>query len=251
MWNNTSRSMANHERMGKMSSLHDRPTVCLLESRTLPGYFIEECNLMDSIELQQALFNEIRKLRRNPITSAATFLDSTRCFRHSHFKISDHIQDFCGFDLIEKIILRKQLIFLQKMTIEMNSIMGVTLWKKEAVLRIFAKWCHQNSHEIHLAPWQCLTTKMILFDVVHMDIVHEFEVPDNISLGFVDREWSAEVVCKLACCYSMTHRKRGRSQEQGWIFTPFQNAPHDSSGYQLQTPDIRKHYTFGVNIDPM
>ena len=42
-----------------------------LKSRTLTGYFIPECNLMDSIELPQALFSEIRKLRRNPITSGA------------------------------------------------------------------------------------------------------------------------------------------------------------------------------------
>ena len=102
-----------------------------LESRTLPGYFIEESNLMNSIELPETLLSEIRKLRRNPITSAATFLDSTRCFRHSHFKTSDHIQDLCGFDLIEKLILRRQLILLQKMTIEMDSTRGVTFWKKK------------------------------------------------------------------------------------------------------------------------
>ena len=58
----------------------------------------EECNLMDSIELPQILFSEtllseIRKLRRNPISSAAIFLDSTRCFRHSHLQ---NIRSYSG-----------------------------------------------------------------------------------------------------------------------------------------------------------
>ena len=97
---------------------------------------------------------------------------------------------------------------MQKMTIEMDSTRGVTFWKKEAVLRIFATWCHQNSHEIHFTPWQCLTREMTLFDVVHSDVWYEFEVPDNVLLEYVDREWSAEVVCKLACCYSMKALKR-------------------------------------------
>ena len=175
-----------------------------LKSRTLPGYFIEESNLMDSIELPQTLVREISKLRRNPITSAATFLDSTRCFRHSHFKISDHVRDFSD----EEITLEKQLIFLQTMTIDMDSSRGVALWKKETVLRIFAIWCHQNSHKIHLAPWQCLTREMTLFDVVHLDILHEFDVPNNVLRGYVDRECSVDVVCRLPIPYSMKALKR-------------------------------------------
>ena len=174
-----------------------------LKSRTLPGYFIEECNLMDSIELPQKIVSEIKKLRRNPITSAATFLDSTRCFHHSHFKLSDHIQELCRFNHIKEIVLKRHLIFLQKMSIEMDSTRGVKLWRKEAVLRIFATWCHQNSHEIHLAPWQCLASEMTLFDVVHLDIWHGFDVPNHVLLEYIDREWSAEIVCKLAVCYSM------------------------------------------------
>ena len=89
------------------------------------------------------------------------------------------------------------------MTIGMDSTRGVTFWKKEALLRIFAKWCQQNSPKIHLRPWQCLTEEMTLFDVVHWDILHGFDVPNNVLLEYVDREWSADVICKLACCYSM------------------------------------------------
>ena len=185
-----------------------------LKSRILPGYFIPESNLLDSIELPQILLNEMRKLRMDPMTSAATFLDSTRCLRHSRFKILDHIQDFYGFDLIEEIVLGRQFIFLQKMTIEMDSTRGVALWKKEAVLKIFATWCHQNSHEIHLTPWQCLAREMTLFDVVYLDILHGFDVPTNVLLEYVDREWSADVVCKLAICYSMKALKREDRKNQ-------------------------------------
>ena len=174
-----------------------------LKSRTLPGYFIPECNLMDSIEIPQTLFQEIVKLRSNPITYAAGFLDSTRCLRYSDFKIAEDLQDFCETDFIEKIVLQRQLAFMQIFLIKLDSIRGITFWRKEAVLRIFAKWCQQNSHAIHLSSWQCLTKEMTLFDVVHLDIVHGFDVPNNVLLEYVDREWSVDVVCKLACCYSM------------------------------------------------
>ena len=75
------------------------------------------------------------------------------------------------------------------------------------MLRIFAKWCHQYSDEIHLKPWQCLTKRMTLFDVVYLDIVHGFDVPNNVLLEYVDKEWSVDVVCKLASCYSMKTSK--------------------------------------------
>ena len=179
-----------------------------LKSRTLPGYFIPECNLMDSIEIPQTLFQEIVKLRSNPITYAARFLDSTRCLRYSDFKVAEHIQDLCETDFIEKNALQRQLTFMQIFLIKLDSTRGVTFWRKEAMLRIFAKWCQQNSHAIHLAPWQCLTREMTLFDVVHLDTVHGFDVPNNVLIEYVDREWSVEVVCKLASCYSMTTLER-------------------------------------------
>ena len=163
---------------------------------------------MDSIKPPQTIFREIVILRSNPITYAARFLDSTICLRHSYFKISEHIRDFCEIDLSEKTALQRQVIFLQNMIIKLDSTRGVTFWKKEAVLRIFAKWCQQNSHEIHLTPWQCLTKEMTLFDVVHLDIVHGFDVPNNVLLGYVDREWSVKVVCKLASFYSMETLER-------------------------------------------
>ena len=180
-----------------------------LKSKALPGYFITDCNLMDSIKLPQTFFQEILKLRSNLITYAARFLDSTKFFQHSYFIISKYIHNIWGIDLVEEIALQRQLIFLQRIVIEMDSTRGVILWMKEVVLRIFAKWCQQNSHEINLTPWQCLTKEMTLFDVVHLDIVHGFDVPNYVLLEYVDMEWSVDVVCKLASCYSMKTLERG------------------------------------------
>ena len=70
------------------------------------------------------------------------------------------------------------------------------------MLRIFAKWCKQNSCEIRHAPWQCLTKDMTLFDVVYLDIVHGFDVPNDVLLEYVDKGWSSDLVCRLASCYT-------------------------------------------------
>ena len=182
--------------------MFDQLLACMTSKR-LPGYFIQECNLMDCVESPHVLFWEIEKMRSNPIAYAATFINSTRCFRYSNSIISKHIPELCKIYLIEEMVLQRQLICLQKMMIEMDLTRGITFWKKEIVLRIFAKWCKQNCPAIHLTPWQSLTTNMSLFDVVYLDIVHEFDVPNDVLLGYVDREWSVEVVCKLAVCYSL------------------------------------------------
>ena len=69
------------------------------------------------------------------------------------------------------------------------------------MLRMFANWCTENANDIGLAPWECLSDDMTLFDVVYLDIVHGFDVPFNVLLEYVDRGWSAELVSKLGVCY--------------------------------------------------
>ena len=70
------------------------------------------------------------------------------------------------------------------------------------MLRIFADWCKRNSCDINLAPWECLTREVTLFDVVYLDILHGFNVPNDVLLGYVDNERSVELICKLAVCYT-------------------------------------------------
>ena len=47
---------------------------------------------------------------------------------------------------------------------------------------------------------------MTLFDVVYLDIVHEFDVPCDVLLKHIDQKSSPALVCKLAMCYT-THRR--------------------------------------------
>ena len=97
------------------------------------------------------------------------------------------------------------MIFLQRIVAKTNVIRGCLFWIKEVVLRIlYAKWCKQNSNEIGVTLWQCLTTGMTLFDVVYLDIVHGFDVPNDVLLEYVDivdKGWSADLVCRLGRCY--------------------------------------------------
>ena len=100
-------------------------------------------------------------------------------------------------------MLKLQLAFLQKIVIKTEMRRKVSFWKKQAVLRIFAKWCEMNSGKINFTKtWQCLTDEMSLFDVVYLDIVHEFRVPINVLLEYARKEGSVELIGKLAFCYS-------------------------------------------------
>ena len=47
----------------------------------LSGYFIPETNLINNLKRPCELLVEIKKLRNNPISYAATFIDATKCFR--------------------------------------------------------------------------------------------------------------------------------------------------------------------------
>ena len=179
----------------------DRLCVCL-KSQKLPSYFIPENNLFVTMGSTKPLVSELERLRKNPITYAAIFIDSTRNFHRSYFSISDEALILCDTDQTLKRLLKQQLVFLQKMVMRTEMRRTVSFWKKEAVLRIFAKWCDINSCKLNFTPWQCLTKEMSLFDVVYLDIVHEFRVPVNVLLEYVKNEWSVELIGKLAICYS-------------------------------------------------
>ena len=100
---------------------------------------------------------KLKTLRCHPILNAAIFIKATKCFRGFHLNICDDINILCSSNKIRGTVLTEQLIFLQRIVAKTNVIRGCLFWIKEAVLRIFAKWCIQNSNEIRLAPWQCLT----------------------------------------------------------------------------------------------
>ena len=173
-----------------------------VKARKIPGYIIPESNLLDIMKRSRPLLDGVKNLRCNPISYAATFADAIKGFRGIKSKISDEAKILCSDNKMMDIVLIEQLIFLQSIVAETNVIRGCLFWKKEAVLRIFAKWCKQNTKEIRLTLWQCLTNDMTLFDVVYLDIVHGFHVPNDVLVKYyVDKGWSAEFVCRLASCY--------------------------------------------------
>ena len=172
-----------------------------LESGNLPGYFIPESNLLNTSMGSRPLLDEIKSLRCNPVSHAAAFIDSTTCFKDV-CKVSDQIQILCHGHKARKTILREQLTFLHEVVTKIRGMKNCLYWRKEAVLRIFANWCKQNAIDIGLALWECLSDDMTLFDVVYLDIVHGFDVPNNVLLEYVGRGWSADLVSRLGVCYS-------------------------------------------------
>ena len=168
--------------------------------KQIRDYFIRKSNLLDDFKPSQELLNGINELRKNPLTNAATFVDSTKHFRDSALNISHEVQLLCS--KANKNVLIEQLRFVQQLVFNTEYTRRITCWRKETVLRIFAEWCKRNSCDINLEPWRCLTRKMTLFDVVYLDILHGFNVPNDILLRYVDRERSVELLCKLAVWYS-------------------------------------------------
>ena len=169
-----------------------------LETGKLPGYFIPDSNLLSTVKLSRSLIDEIGKLRGDPLVHAAAFIDATQFFTGS---IYDDTRILCSAQKEKKNVLSEQLKFLQRIVDRTNGTRGCLFWKKEAVLRIFAKWCKQNSNETSLAQWQCLSNDMTLFDVVYLDIVHGFDVPNDVLMEYVDKGYSANFVCRLGNCY--------------------------------------------------
>ena len=176
-----------------------------VKCRNLPGYFIPEINLLDNLKRSRELLDEIEQLRSSPLSYAATFIDATKCFRGFYLNttVAEESNILCSCaQKIKEDVLTDQLKFLIKIVRKSKETRCGIFWKKETVLRIFANWCKQNSCATGLAPWQCLTEDMTLFDVVYLDIVHGFDVPNNVLLEYLGRGYSAEFVCRLGYCYS-------------------------------------------------
>ena len=212
---------------GCLLYLIDQLSICLNEEK-MAGYFVPEYNLLDIFTPSQLklLSDEVKTLRKNPMMHAATLLDSMEWFHLSYSKVTDELKilnsssgkkkkkmkekmgsTFSSTQLKPwKGWLEQQLLFLQKIVGKTEMTRSVAFWKKTCMLRVFARWCKQNSRKIQLRPWQCLPKQMTLFDVIYLDIVHEFDVPSDVLLQHIDQESSPALVCKLAICYT-THRR--------------------------------------------
>ena len=171
----------------------------------LPGYFIPEMNLLDILKRPCELLDGIEQLRSSPLSYAATFINATKCFRgfYSVISLGEESNMFSrNTHETTENMLTGQLKFLHRIVAKSKATRCGLFWKEEIVLRMFANWCKQNACAICLAPWQCSTEDMTLFDIVYLDIVHEFDIPNNVLLKYLDRGYSAEFVCRLGSCYS-------------------------------------------------
>ena len=177
--------------------LIEQLNICL-SKRTMPGYFIQDYNLLDCFKPPHALLEDLKRLRKHPLTLAAAFIDSMEWFHMSYSKISDSVEILHRYD---DLSLERQLLFLHTVINKTEMTRNVSFWRKASMLRIFSRWCSRHSCEIQRPRYGCLSEEMTLFDVVYLDIVHGFDVPRHILLGYVERELSEELIFKLATCY--------------------------------------------------
>ena len=176
-----------------------------LSKNSLPSYFLQDCDLFNGVDISSLLLPKIAELRKSPLVHAAGFLDSTEWFDMSYSKISEALavlENQNYENATAKNILERRLLFLQTIIGKTELTRKVSFWRKRNMLRFFWRWCEKNSFKINLQPWECLTDKKSLFDVVYLDVEFDFNVPNEQLLEHVDREWSVELIHKLAACYS-------------------------------------------------
>ena len=177
--------------------LIEQLNICL-SKRKMHGYFIYDYNLLDCFKPPPALLENLNKLRKNSLTSADAFIDSTEWFHMSYSKISESIEILHQYDVLS---MERQLLFLHSVINKTEMTRNVSFWRKASMFRIFSRWCSRHSCEIQCPLCGCLSEKMTLFDVVYLDIVHGFDVPRHILLSYVERELPEELIFKLATCY--------------------------------------------------
>ena len=222
---------------------------CLVIGK-IPGYFIPESNLLDSMKQSRPLLNEIRKLRSNPLTYAGAFIDATKSFRGLVYLtiISDRT-NIDGHE-VKGNVLTEQLTFLHRIMTNTKVTRSCLFWRREAVLRIFAKWCKQNCNDIRLALWQCMTKDMPLFDVVYLDVVHGFDIPNEVLLEYVDKKWSADFVCRLGSCYSTSLDRFNQGNHQNEVKNSVHfNSAHDAACVRPWIRLSRSHLHLCCNPD--
>ena len=73
----------------------------------------------------------------------------------------------------EKAILRRELRFLQDLLTSFDE--SGKFWKKSIILEMFAIWCSNKSKNGDVtSSTEFISEQMSLFDVVYLDIVHNF-----------------------------------------------------------------------------
>jgi len=174
--------------------LIDQLLYCLRE-KVLPGYFIPQYNLWDSVSLAvlDRLAEKVSSLTciGDPLRIVTDFLNTLVLYNGLQLNEVLHTR-------IEMTDMRWGLEILQNLIFAFNGNSKCRFWKKSCALEIFSHWC--KSH-FPFSLNHCISSKMTLFDIVYLDIAHQFDIDNSLLKEFSDRETSADVVSKMASCY--------------------------------------------------
>lgn len=172
--------------------LIDQLLHCLRE-KVLPGYFIPQYNLFDAVssDVLDCLAEKVSELSNNPFSTVTNFLNTLVLYNGLQLNEVLHTT-------AEMTDMRWGLEVLQNLVFAFDRNVNCRFWKKSCALETFANWC--KSH-LPYSLSQCISPQMTLFDIVHLDIMHQFDLSNCILKEFSERETSADVVNKLAVCY--------------------------------------------------
>ena len=187
--------------------LIDQLLICLT-TKSLPGYFIPEYNLFDTLPREQLEYfaNVVHFIRLNPMNYAIQFLSTMFLYRDSKL-VLEELGAFmkpipAGTMNIERVAFIRELKFLQKLVISFDRIAIPHYWRKSNILHMFTNWCESKIQFVtHLRDFVC--QQMSLFDVVYLDLVHDFQIPIEILSVFIEKEKSCNVRNKLVTAYCL------------------------------------------------
>ena len=119
--------------------LIDQLLICL-RTKSLPGYFIPEYNLFDTLPKEQLEYfaNVVHVIRLNLMKYAIQFLSTMFLYRDSMFleQLDAYLKPIpAGTKNIDKVAFIKELTFLQKLLISFDRNVIPNFWRKSSILR--------------------------------------------------------------------------------------------------------------------
>ena len=183
----------------------------------MPGYFIPQYNLLDTIPVQNLNYfvQYLQIIRRNPVECAVKFLSKMILYRNVSPRFSVkadlYIKRSSSNTIEPSAIFTRELKtqFLQNLLFSFDKSRNPVFWKKSVILNMFAKWCHAKIESKLAACYSEFVgcEKMALFDVVYLDLVHGFALPEELVLARFNKftEESTNVMStlvKLYCIHS-------------------------------------------------
>ena len=209
--------------------LFDQLIICL-EQKSLPSYFISECNLLDGIEKLKSHQIIVEQVRLYPLKYAVEFMDSMKCFDWVEFEDTEYYINLNNFSSLSQsfnspyniildpvfhqkisekarqseitdhskvatLVHERERNFLQKLfQIKDNKSHGCLFRRKScSLLASFANWYRENLN-IKLS----LFKEMTLLDAIRLENVHGLPIEFNMLQDIIEMQ-STEI------CSGETH----------------------------------------------